>query len=97
MRKQIEALGGGLDIRAIFPDMAPVSIAGFKELADVRVAAPSTKKSKIPAPGLNEAKAQFRHRRQPARSKQDLPVAVQASVRGIGKPSPYFLRDVCIG
>ncbi len=79
MRKQIEALGGGLDIRAVFPDMAPVSIAGFKELADGRVAAPlaKTKKPKMPAPGLNEAKAQFRHRRQPARSKQGLPVAVK--------------------
>lgn len=34
MRKQIEALGGDLDLRAVFPDMAPVSIAGFKELAN---------------------------------------------------------------
>lgn len=33
MRKQIEALGGDLDIRAVFPDMAPVSIGGFRELA----------------------------------------------------------------
>ncbi|NOT40102.1 MAG: XRE family transcriptional regulator [Alphaproteobacteria bacterium] len=33
MRKQIEALGGDLDIRAVFPDMAPVSIGGFKEMA----------------------------------------------------------------
>ncbi len=33
MRKQIKALGGDLDIRAVFPDMAPVSIAGFKEMA----------------------------------------------------------------
>lgn len=34
MRKQIEALGGDLDIRAVFPDMAPVSIAGFSDLAN---------------------------------------------------------------
>ncbi|MEQ1865281.1 MAG: helix-turn-helix transcriptional regulator [Micropepsaceae bacterium] len=71
MRKQIEALGGGLDIRAIFPDMAPVSIAGFSDLADVQFARPSTKtkKSKIPAPGMKEPKARFRHRRQSARPK----------------------------
>ena len=33
MRKQIEALGGDLDIRAVFPDMAPVSICGFRDMA----------------------------------------------------------------
>ena len=84
MRKQIEALGGGLDIRAVFPDMAPVSIAGFSDLADVHFATPSTKakKSKMPAPGLNEAKAQFTPRRQPVRSKHGLPVAVK---RACGK------------
>jgi transcriptional regulator with XRE-family HTH domain len=74
MRKQIEALGGGLDIRAVFPDMAPVSITGFSDLADVQFATPAakTKKSKISAPGLKEAKARFRHRGQPARAKQGL-------------------------
>ena len=79
MRKQIEALGGGLDIRAVFPDMAPVSIAGFSDLADVHFAAPSTKskKLKIPAPGMKEAKAPFRHRRQPARASQGLRIATK--------------------
>lgn len=79
MRKQIEALGGGLDIRAIFPDMAPVSIAGFSDLADVQFATPSTKtkKSKIPAPGMKEPKAQFRHRRQSARPKLGLRIAAK--------------------
>lgn len=33
IRKQINAMGGDLDIRAVFPDRAPVSIAGFSELA----------------------------------------------------------------
>ena len=65
MRKQIEALGGGLDIRAVFPDMAPVSIAGFKELARVQRAAPSTKKPKVLATGMKEAKEKFQHRRRP--------------------------------
>jgi transcriptional regulator with XRE-family HTH domain len=32
LRKQVEGLGGTLDVRAVFPDMAPVSIGGFKEL-----------------------------------------------------------------
>jgi transcriptional regulator with XRE-family HTH domain len=69
MRKQIEALGGGLDIRAIFPDMAPVSITGFSELADASPATPATKakKAKAPTPGFKEPKTPFRHRRKSTR------------------------------
>ena len=34
LRKQVEALGGELDIRANFPDMPAVSIAGFLGVAE---------------------------------------------------------------
>lgn len=49
LRTQVEALGGKLDIRANFPDMPTVSIAGFvgvaaEELAD----APPAKKKRFP-------------------------------------------------
>jgi transcriptional regulator with XRE-family HTH domain len=45
LRKQVEALGGKLDIRANFPDMPTVSIAGFFGVADLEPgAAPHTKK-----------------------------------------------------
>jgi transcriptional regulator with XRE-family HTH domain len=79
MRKQIEALGGGLDIRAVFPDMAPVSIAGFSELADAPRAAPAVKakKARASVPGFKEPKAPFRHRRQPARTKHAVRIAAK--------------------
>lgn len=79
MRKQIEALGGGLDIRAVFPDMAPVSIAGFGELADAPLAAPAAKakKTRVSAPGFEEPTISFKHRRQPARPKHAVRIAAK--------------------
>ena len=57
LRKQVEGLGGTLDVRAVFPDMVPVSISGFKEIEprtldaiiklDDPLEAPSVKKSKV--------------------------------------------------
>lgn len=45
LRKQVEALGGELDIRANFPDMPAVSIAGFVGITSTKHAdAPSVKK-----------------------------------------------------
>lgn len=44
LRTQVEALGGKLDIRANFPDMPAVSIAGFVGVAVEEVAHAPTKK-----------------------------------------------------
>lgn len=45
LRKQVEALGGELDIRANFPDMPAVSIAGFIGItSSTHADAPSAKK-----------------------------------------------------
>ena len=43
LRNQVEALGGNLDIRANFPDMPTVSIAGFVGVA-AQESAPASKK-----------------------------------------------------
>lgn len=44
LRKQVEALGGELDIRANFPDMPAVSIAGFIGVAERASPQAKTKK-----------------------------------------------------
>ena len=80
MRKQIEALGGGLDIRAIFPDMAPVSISGFRELAsplDAAKASAGSKKSKAAKTVVKRPKARSDMGRSPARSKQVRQIAAK--------------------
>lgn len=71
MRKQIEALGGGLDIRAIFPDMASVSITGFKELAQPSPKPTNAKKSKIRKLSLKRPKMRPAVGHSPARLKQN--------------------------
>jgi transcriptional regulator with XRE-family HTH domain len=80
MRKQIEALGGGLDIRAIFPDMASVSITGFKELAQLSpLDASATKQKKLKATKFSVKRPKVRSAvgHSPARSKQALRLAAK--------------------
>jgi len=98
MRKQIEALGGGLDIRTIFPDMAPVSITGVKELAQplpLDASATNTKKLKTAKLSVKRPKVRPAAGRSPARSKQPLRVATKLSRGSVAAPaelrklSPY--------
>lgn len=51
LRKQVEALGGELDIRANFPDMPPVSISGFIGVGEGEPAGRVAKKKPVGAKG----------------------------------------------